>query len=522
MINKSPNWVRGHCIGKGSFGTVTLAVNKSDGRHFAVKSVNQTSPHLSQALENEIRILKSLSSPYIVNYLGDDFTSEFSPAVYRNLHMEYMPGGTVADMAEHGEGPTVRSYTRCIVSALSYIHRKNIIHCDVKGRNVLIGGISGAAKLADFGSAAEMGGSIKMTRGSPLWMAPEVVRGEYQGPESDVWSLGCTVIEMVTGKAAWQDRGIDTLCQIGYSDELPELPGHFSGELCDFLCKCLRRDRSERWSCDQLLQHPFLLSCTSFPSWGPTNKKCSPRCVFDWSNTNFSDEESSSSEIRNSNSNFYSSETMNSNSNSNLNSEEVKRRMFFLCCNSAAANWESDGWELVRGAAEEGGPAIAEEETGGSGWPEYGYSGEVVRGGFDDDYGGGGSNNHDDGTSDGWRSRDTYNNYSCCVGEAMTHGLQDPFTTLWSSPELSGSVGALWSSSELSGLVSGIDTSVGYRRIRDFEGLQSMADENRSRESVADENRSRELMATKNQTPEVENRTPEIDNRTPEVENRTP
>ncbi|XP_024973878.1 mitogen-activated protein kinase kinase kinase 18 [Cynara cardunculus var. scolymus] len=403
---RSPNWVRGLCIGRGSFGTVSLAVDKSDGRRFAVKSVEETSGRFSQALENEIRILKSLSSPYVVEYLGDDFTSELSSVVYRNLHMEYMPGGTVADMAEQGEDATVRNYTRCVVSALSYIHRKNIVHCDVKGKNVLIGENPGAAKLADFGSAVEMSGPISGTRGSPLWMAPEVVRGEYQGPESDIWSLGCTVIEMVTGKPAWEDRGIDTLCQIGYSDELPKLPAHFSDELRDFLHKCLRRNPSERWSSDQLLQHPFLSSCSSSSSSSnsteSTTKKLSPRCVFDWSDSNFSDEETS--EMKK--------------STRNLNSSDAKRRMGILSCNSAAANWESDGWELVRNAAEEGGPTSTEEERS---WQEDGYSDEEGGGGFDDDDGG--ANNHADGTSDGWSNRDTYNNYSCCMYVSLRKSL---------------------------------------------------------------------------------------------------
>ncbi|KAL4587767.1 hypothetical protein LXL04_000641 [Taraxacum kok-saghyz] len=330
-----PNWVRGVCIGRGSFGTVNLAVDKSDGGVFAVKSVKQNSRRFSQALENEIRILKSLSSPYVVGYLRDDVTADNSSVVYRNLHMEYMPGGTVADLAKHGEDATVRSYTRCIVSALSYIHARNIVHCDVKGKNVLVGGIPGKAKLADFGSALELNGApVSGIRGSPLWMAPEVIRGEGQGPESDVWSLGCTVIEMVTGMPAWQDRGVDTLCQIGYSDDLPTLPGHFSDELRDFLNKCLIRVPSERWSCNQLLRHPFLLSCSSSSSSEYMDRKSSPRCVFDWSELNFSDGETSEIE----------------NTTMNLNSSNAMRRIGTLASN-LMANWESDGWERVRNVA---------------------------------------------------------------------------------------------------------------------------------------------------------------------------
>ncbi|CAH1446965.1 unnamed protein product [Lactuca virosa] len=138
---RKSNWVRGKCIGKGSFGVVSIGVDESDGVVFAVKSVENSSIEFIGCLENEIRILKSLSSPYVVTYLGDDVTCE-SSSVYRNLHMEYMPGGTVTDVVKHG-GVNLRSYTRCITSALSYIHGRGIVHCDVKGKNVLIGNIPG-------------------------------------------------------------------------------------------------------------------------------------------------------------------------------------------------------------------------------------------------------------------------------------------------------------------------------------------------------------------------------------------
>ncbi|KAI3760394.1 hypothetical protein L1987_50789 [Smallanthus sonchifolius] len=322
------NWIRRNCIGKGSFGVVTLAShNQFDtGSTFAVKSVEKKSGEFLRCLENEIRILKSLTSPYVVTYLGDDVTCEFS-TVYRNLHMEYMPGGTVADVARHGESVHLRSYTWSITSALSYIHAKNIVHCDVKGANVLIGNTPGTAKLADFGSAVELGGPFPGTRGSPMWMAPEVVRGEYIGPESDVWSLGCTVIEILTGKPAWQDRGVATLSQIGYSDELPELETPVPDDLRDFLDKCLKRERSERWSCDQLLQHPFLLPCSS-PS-PPQICKLSPRCVFDWSDT--------------SSSNNSTVDTC----QFSMNTSNAKQRIGKLASKSGV-NWESEGWEVVR------------------------------------------------------------------------------------------------------------------------------------------------------------------------------
>ncbi|GJW14267.1 pleckstrin homology-like domain-containing protein [Tanacetum coccineum] len=328
-----PKWTRQNCIGQGSFGVVNLAVYDGFNLPFAVKSVVSNSDNqFFKCLENEIEILKSLSSPYIVKYIGDDITCE-NMSEYRNLHMEYMSGGTVADVAKHKKlsEHEVRCYTRCITSALSYIHARNIVHCDVKGKNVLVGNSDGTVKLADFGSAVHLSGPVVGPRGSPLWMAPEVVRGEYQGPESDVWSLGCTVIEMITGMPAWLDRGSDTIRKIGYSDELPNIPSSVSHDLSDFLSKCLEREPNERWSCDQLLHHPFLLSCTSLSQSLICINDCenSPRCVFDWcdtSSSNISTVEIDQLDVKTSN---------------------AKQRIGKLASTSGV-NWETEGWEVVR------------------------------------------------------------------------------------------------------------------------------------------------------------------------------
>lgn len=344
MESVQRSWLKGTCIGQGSFGTVNLAVDKSDGRLFAVKSVECTSA-TSQliALENEIRILKSLSSPYVVNYLGDDVSKE-DFTTYRNLHVEYMPGGTAADLAEFpgadvDEG-IVSTVTRCVVSALKYAHSLGIVHCDVKGRNVLVGSSKGVAKLGDFGSAVELK-EWEFPRGSPLWMAPEVIRGECQGPESDVWSLGCTVIEMVTGKPAWEDRGFDTVFRIGYSDELPKIPTQLSQVGKDFLDKCLRRNCQERWTCDQLLQHPFVLSSCS----AEVDAEVSPRCILDWLNSNFSDEDDDDEDRRLFDFESDKSKLVFDSKNSDcLGKDRISR----LASESGAIWEESDGWVSVR------------------------------------------------------------------------------------------------------------------------------------------------------------------------------
>ncbi|KAL5710148.1 hypothetical protein ACHQM5_020750 [Ranunculus cassubicifolius] len=349
----SSQWTRKNCIGRGSFGKVHIAVNKTDNRIFAVKSVNSyTAPpsHL-EALENEIQILQSLSSPYIIEYLGNDSTHESSTESYRNLHMEYMYGGSVADGGRIKDEQMVRSYTRHIVSALRYIHSRGIVHSDVKGKNVLLGSKPGVAKLADFGSAKRISkeeGMIK-AQGTPLWMAPEVIRQEKQGPESDVWSLGCTIIEMITGKSAWKDSESTVVFRIGFSDELPEFPYRLSELGKDFLSKCLRREPSERWSCEQLLRHPFV-------SETDICIESSPRSILDWANSEFHEDDDEEDQ----------EPVQISNDESVIIS--AKDRISELA-SSRGAIWESDGWDVVRSdtlgnRGGEAGCSAGEEEVG--------------------------------------------------------------------------------------------------------------------------------------------------------------
>ena len=102
--------------------------------------------------------------------------------------------------------------------------------------------------------------------GTPFWMAPEVVIGQGCGKRSDVWSLGCTLVEMLTGKPPWSlNDGITgdgnqftIMFRIGNSDEVPKWPGGVSKECEEFLKRCLVRDPRGRASAEQLARLPFV------------------------------------------------------------------------------------------------------------------------------------------------------------------------------------------------------------------------------------------------------------------------
>lgn len=278
-------WVKGTPIGSGSFGVVNLAMNRSNGEIFVVKSGGGAS---FQSLQSEAEILKCLNSPYIVGCLGHEVSEDSAGKPRFNLFMEFMAGGSLSDLSKKfgscglDEG-VIRSYTRDILHGLDYLHLKGIVHSDLKCKNVLLGS-SGNVKLADFGAAERINSpkngakSRNFTQsmcGTPLWMAPEVLRNEGLSCASDIWSLGCTIIEMATGKLPWGEdisNPMAAVYKIACSNETPQFPSEFSKQGLDFLSKCLARDPRKRWSSQELLSHPFVSRISnSMDSFTPTS-----------------------------------------------------------------------------------------------------------------------------------------------------------------------------------------------------------------------------------------------------------
>ncbi|XP_043719876.1 mitogen-activated protein kinase kinase kinase 2-like [Telopea speciosissima] len=286
-------WVKGNAVGSGSFGVVNLAMNKFTGKLFVVKSASSEAGFKS--MENEARILESLNSPYIIRCLGKDFSKEANGERKLNLFLEFMAGGSLSNVVEKFGGAldetVIRSYTKEILQGLAYLHKCGIVHGDIKCKNVLLGS-SGNIKLADFGCAKRQNSS-KLDKGSknslgsiggtPLWMAPEVLRNEGVDFASDIWSLGCTIIEMATGRLPWGDLHLNPMAavfNIACSNETPELPTKFSNEGLDFLAKCLQRNPKMRWTCEELLHHPFI-SGNSERRCSCKKDACSPTSVLD-------------------------------------------------------------------------------------------------------------------------------------------------------------------------------------------------------------------------------------------------
>ncbi|KAK9036305.1 hypothetical protein V6N11_078311 [Hibiscus sabdariffa] len=262
-------WQKGKLIGRGTFGSVYVASNRETGALCAMKEVeifpdDPNSAESIKQLEQEIKVLSQLKHQNIVQYYGSETVED---KFY--IYLEYVhPGSINKYVRDHCGAITesvVRNFTRHILSGLAYLHSTMTIHRDIKGANLLVDA-SGVVKLADFGMSKHLSGQRAdlSLKGSPYWMAPELMQAVMQKDNSsdlalavDIWSLGCTIIEMFTGKAPWSEyEGAAAMFKV--MKDTPPIPETLSPEGKDFLRCCFRRNPAERPTASMLLEHRFV------------------------------------------------------------------------------------------------------------------------------------------------------------------------------------------------------------------------------------------------------------------------
>lgn len=146
-----------------------------------------------------------------------------------------------------------------VLEGLLYLHEQGVIHRDIKGSNILATK-EGSIKLADFGVATRVGGHDRSVVGSPYWMAPEVVEQSGATTASDIWSVGCVVIELLEGQPPYHElEPMPALFRI-VNDDCPPLPDSASPVVRDFLLQCFQKDSNLRISARKLLRHPWMVA----------------------------------------------------------------------------------------------------------------------------------------------------------------------------------------------------------------------------------------------------------------------
>ena len=226
-------------LGEGAFGEVRLWQHKKNGNYLAAKHLIQKEENTAE-ISNEIQMVMRLRYPHIVQYEG---VSSRDGKMF--IMLEYMTGGSLRRILDTKGNLKTEEASKCtkqILKGIAYLRDNDIIHRDIKGDNILrkdevwkIGdlGISRIKADFDYGTFA----------GSFYWMAPEIGLGKKYDKKVDIWSLGCTVVEMLTGKPP---------ARRGFLDDI-EIPRHFSKSCKEILPRCFELEPEDRWPADKLL-----------------------------------------------------------------------------------------------------------------------------------------------------------------------------------------------------------------------------------------------------------------------------
>ena len=253
-------------IGTGGMGSVYLASHTQVNRKVAIKSLLpqfMANTEIKQRFKNEASTLAHLQHPNIVGLF--DYTED-ETGMY--LVMEYVDGTPLDDFIKNVTGPMPEKRAvpimKEILLGFSYAHQKGVVHRDIKPANIIITKSDGA-KILDFGIARLVGeGNHNLTKtgtqmGTVFYMSPEQVQGKKLDHRSDIYSLGITFYQMLTGINPY--NGITTEYEVfsrivkedlpAPQDVYPGVPAYLSS----ILKKAMEKDPDNRFqSCDEFLK----------------------------------------------------------------------------------------------------------------------------------------------------------------------------------------------------------------------------------------------------------------------------
>eukprot|EP00744_Colponema_vietnamica_P008309 GILI01011862.1.p1 GENE.GILI01011862.1~~GILI01011862.1.p1 ORF type:complete len:446 (-),score=131.40 GILI01011862.1:219-1556(-) len=255
-------------IGQGSFGEAWLVKRVSDGQLLVAKrmDLSQMSAKDHKYVEAEIQCLAGCHHFAIIRHM-EDFTEqefmlivmEFADAGDLNMQIKSRAADGYRYFEEHEVGYTFVQ----LAMAVDHIHRRRMLHRDIKGANVLLM-TSGLIKLGDFGFSQQYENTVSdqvatTFCGTPYYLAPELWRRQKYSKKADVWAMGILLYEMMALKRPFVGQGMRALMESVLSGKMAPLPSKFSPELQEVVRAILVEDPNKRPSIAELFQLPQMV-----------------------------------------------------------------------------------------------------------------------------------------------------------------------------------------------------------------------------------------------------------------------
>jgi len=252
-------------VGEGAFGKAYLATVDNEDKKYVIKQIvmDGMTDQEKRDTFNEVSILKRLDHPNIIKF--KEVFIQRKPKETLNIVTEYADGGDLEKKIEEQKKKPfpetqILDYFTQICLALQHLHKKNIIHRDLKGGNVFLMQ-SGIVKLGDFGIAKGLKTSLEKattTAGTPYYFSPEIINNKPYDKKSDIWSLGVLLYQIMTFKMPFNAQSLPLLSiKINRGVYSPP-PSTYSAEIKDILKKCLSLDPAKRPSINDILQLPII------------------------------------------------------------------------------------------------------------------------------------------------------------------------------------------------------------------------------------------------------------------------
>ncbi|KAJ7067279.1 kinase-like protein [Mycena amicta] len=272
-------WVRGEMLGKRT--NLFLGLNATTGEMLVAKQYTFDATETpgrpsARSLKREVALMQRVDHANLVQCFGFEETTGGDIMVL----MEYFSGTSLrAEIHKHGrlaEG-VVQAITSQVLDALVHLHARGMVHGDLKSTKILVDS-SGVCKIAGLGCSTWTDGvglrdNSRAVPRAIWWTAPEIIRTQYQawGTKADVWSVGCLVLEMLTGMRPWFDsEAVAVMFKLYHQTLRPGVPPDvvLSPMALDFLERCLALQPEDRMSAVELGRHPFIAQSTTAPFSG--------------------------------------------------------------------------------------------------------------------------------------------------------------------------------------------------------------------------------------------------------------